>query len=155
MIKKFTLFLLAALACAPAFAQEFSGKVVGISDGDTLTVLDGRSTTKVRLAEIDAPEKSQAHGQQSKRSLSDMCFGKEAVVEVFDTDRYGRTVGKVSCDGINVNRAQLQAGMAWVYAKYAKDRTLIEVERGAKVARRGLWSDDNPTPPWEYRKANR
>ncbi len=146
----------ALLFCAFAFhahaGSAFEGRVVGVADGDTITVLtDGRESIRIRLAEIDAPEKSQAFGQRSKQSLSDMVFGKTVRVEQQDVDRYGRVVGRVFVGGTDVNAEQVRQGMAWVYRQYLRDTTLLNVEQEARTARRGLWSDLNPMPPWEYR----
>ena len=130
----------------------YEGRVVGVADGDTITVLtDGRESIRIRLAEIDAPEKSQAFGQRSKQSLSDMVFGKAVRVEQQDVDRYGRVVGRVFVGGTDVSAEQVRQGMAWVYRQYLRDTTLLNVEQEARAARRGLWSDLNPMPPWEYR----
>lgn len=132
------------------------GKVVGVSDGDTITVLvDGRTQVRVRLAEIDAPEKSQAFGQRSKQALSDMVFGKTVRVEQRDVDRYGRVVGRVFIGTTDVNAEQIRQGMTWVYRQYSRDTTLLKVEQEAREAKRGLWTDPLPTPPWEYRHAGR
>lgn len=107
------------LLCLNLSANEITGKVIKIADGDTLTILDrSQQQYRIRLSQIDAPEKSQAFGQQSKRSLSGMCFGKNAIVNIEDEDRYGRIVGIVVCNGINANRSQLESGMAWVYDSY-------------------------------------
>ncbi|WP_337287213.1 thermonuclease family protein [Candidatus Methylomirabilis sp.] len=134
----------------------YEGRVVGVSDGDTITVLmGGHKQIKVRLAEIDAPEKSQAFGQRSKQSLSDMIFGKSVRVEQRDVDRYGRVVGRVFIGGTDVNAEQVRQGMAWVYRQYLRDTTLLTVEKEAREARRGLWSDPHPVPPWEYRHGDR
>lgn len=141
----------------PAFSASISGKVVSISDGDTLTILDDSNTqTRVRLAAIDAPEKAQAFGQRGKQELSDICFGKQATIEVVDIDRYGRSVGEVECGGVKANEAMIRAGLAWVYRKYANGYDyLYPIENEAKSSRRGLWTDPNPIPPWEWRKAHR
>lgn len=129
------------------------GLVVGVSDGDTLTLLtDDKQQVKVRLAEIDAPEKRQAFGQRSKQSLSDLCYQQQARLQVVDTDRYGRAVARVSCAGTDANAAQVQAGMAWVFDRYAKDQELYRLQDEARVARRGLWVDPEPVPPWEFRR---
>ena len=138
-------------------AETIEGRVVGVSDGDTLTVLDaGNTQFKIRLAAIDAPEKAQAFGQRGKEKLSDICYGKQASVTVVDTDRYGRTVGEVVCDGTNANEAMIKSGFAWVYRKYAKGYGhLYAFEDEAKASKRGLWADPNPTAPWEWRKAKR
>lgn len=138
-------------------AEAIEGRVVGVSDGDTLTILDADNVQfKIRLAAIDAPEKAQAFGQRGKEQLSDICYGKQASVTVVDTDRYGRTVGEVVCDGSNANEAMIKSGLAWVYRKYAKGYGhLYAFEDEAKAAKRGLWADPNPTAPWEWRKAKR
>lgn len=148
--------LSALLLSCPAVAEEIVGRVVGVADGDTLTVLvNEREQIKVRLAEIDAPEKKQPFGQRSKQSLSDLCFGKSAVLQKTDTDRYGRTVAKVYCAGVNVNAEQIRRGLAWAYRKYLHDQSLLALENEARAARRGLWSDGEPVPPWEFRKPSR
>lgn len=137
-------------------AQGLEGQVVGVADGDTITVLvGGRTQVKVRLAEIDAPEKLQAFGQRSKQSLSNMVFGKTVRVEQRDVDRYGRVVGRVFVGTTDVNAEQVREGMAWVYRRYARDKSLLTIEQEAREARRGLWSDPHPMPPWEYRHGGR
>ncbi len=138
-----------------AHGETISGRVVGISDGDTLTVLDpSNSQFKIRLAAIDAPEKLQPFGQRGKQKLSDLCYGKHASVQVVSIDRYGRTVGDVDCAGINANQAMVESGFAWVYRKYDKGHEhLYPLEEEARNARRGLWADPNPTAPWDWRKA--
>lgn len=133
---------------APAFAHQ----VIGVADGDTLTVLHDRRQVKIRLANIDAPEKAQAFGARSKQSLSELCYGKDATYDVVDVDRYGRTVAVVTCDGVNVNREQVARGMAWVYTRYNKDRALADIEARARAAGAGLWSEAAPTPPWAFRR---
>ncbi len=143
----FSLFLFPALC--------FAGhecKIIGISDGDTITALCAdNQQVKVRLAEIDAPEKAQPFGERSKQSLSDLCFDREAEINPLTTDRYGRTVARVHCEGADANAEQLRRGMAWVYDKYVTDRSLYNTQDEARVARRGLWADENPIPPWEWR----
>jgi endonuclease YncB( thermonuclease family) len=103
------------------------------------------------VVEIDAPEKSQAYGQRSKQSLSDLVFGRQVRVEQQDRDRYGRVVERVYVGDLDVNAEQVKRGMAWVYRKYARDQTLFALEHEAKNAKRGLWSDPHAIPPWEYR----
>lgn len=153
---KTSVFILLFLPSLVAAAQEHSGRVVGVSDGDTITVLiSGNRQLKVRLAEIDAPEKAQAFGQRSKQSLSDLVFGKHVRVIQEDMDRYGRVVGRVYVNGLDVNAEQVRRGMAWVYKKYARDRSLYAIEDEARAAKRGLWSDPNSVPPWEYRRGKR
>lgn len=151
------LFLLSPVASAAAF----SGQVVGITDGDTIRVLaDGQQIT-VRLAEIDAPEKAQPFGTRSKQSLSDMCFDRQARITTQGRDRYGRTIGRIYCFTpgvkmeVDANAEQVRRGMAWVFDRYATDRTLYNLQDDARSAHRGLWADQSPTPPWEWRKENR
>ncbi|MBN9125422.1 MAG: thermonuclease family protein [Nitrosospira sp.] len=131
----------------------FLATVIGISDGDTLTVLkEDKQQVKIRLAEIDAPEKRQPFGAKSKQSLSDLCFGKKAKIKPRVKDRYGRTVARVSCDGVDANAEQVNRGMAWVYRQYAKDHNLFVLQHEARRFKRGLWSESSPIPPWEWRK---
>lgn len=137
-------------------AAELEGRVVGISDGDTLTLLDaGNQQHRIRLAQIDAPEKSQAFGADSKTQLSNLAYGKRVRVEIVDTDRYGRTVGTVWTDGVNANKEMVRAGLAWVYRQYATDPDLFRIESEAKANGKGLWAEPSPTPPWEYRRKKR
>lgn len=149
---------LAALLCAQwALADALSGKVVVVLDGDTIAVLREREQTRVRIAGIDAPEKKPAFGQRSKQSMSDCAFGKEVVVDWKKIDRYGRTVGKVVSKGVDCGLRQIELGMAWHYKTYAKDQSREDreayagAEERARAQRRGLWSDADPVPPWQYR----
>jgi len=157
---KAVLFLgLLYLALLPisATAQEHIGQVVGISDGDTLTILDNRKQQiKVRLAEIDTPESSQPYGKRAKQVLSGLVHGKTVTVKVQDIDRYGRTVGRVYVGDIDVNAEMVKLGAAWVYRKYAKDQGLYALENQAKQNKAGLWSlpEAEQVPPWEWRKSN-
>jgi endonuclease YncB( thermonuclease family) len=130
--------------------------VIAIADGDTLTVLcNGNQQIKIRLAEIDAPEKKQPFGNRSKQSLADMCFQKQAEIKPQTKDRYGRTVARVICGGTDANAEQVKRGMAWVYDKYVKDRSLYALQDEARASKVGLWGDVEPVRPWEYRKANK
>lgn len=130
--------------------------VVAIADGDTLTCLtDDREQVKVRLAEIDAPERKQAFGTRSRQSLAELCHEKRAEIRVVDRDRYGRTVGRVSCAGVDANAEQVRRGLAWVYDRYARDKTLYRLQDEARGAGRGLWADKHPVAPWEWRAAAR
>lgn len=126
--------------------------IIGVSDGDTLTARCEAETVKIRVAEIDAPEKAQAFGARSKQALSDLCYKAQAEIRPVTRDRYGRTVARVSCGGQDVSVAQIQAGMAWVYRKYGTDPTLPPLESQARSDQRGLWSAPHPIPPWEWRK---
>jgi len=147
-------FVLALILLVPlsVTAAEWSGTVVGISDGDTLTVLNAeKRQVKIRLAEIDAPESKQEFGTQSKQSLSEICFKKPVIVDDKGTDKYKRTIGRLSCDGVDANAEQVRRGMAWAYRQYLTDQTIATLEDEAKSAGTGLWADANPTPPWEFR----
>jgi len=149
-------FLLCILS--PAHAETLVGRVVGVHDGDTLTLLnDQKRQTKVRLAEIDTPESKQPYGSRSKQALSDLVFGKTVQVEIRDTDRYGRTVGRVSVGSTDVNAALVASGAAWVYRQYSSDPDLLRLEAEARAAQRGLWGlpEAQRTPPWEWRRAQR
>ena len=122
-----------------------------------LLVPDGASyrPIKIRLGEIDAPELSgQPYGTQAKQQLSDLVFGRPARVVVQDTDRYGRTVGRVYVGGFDVNAEMVRRGAAWVYRQYAKDQSLYRLEADAKAAKRGLWAlpDAQRIEPWNWRK---
>jgi endonuclease YncB( thermonuclease family) len=142
-----------AFYVSAAQAEPLNGKVVSIADGDTLTILTASNQQhKIRLADIDAPEKRQPFGTKSKESLSDLCFGKEAEVIPRAIDRYKRTVARVKCAGLDANAEQVNRGMAWVYRRYAKDHDLYVLEHGAKLDKRGLWADSSPIPPWLWRK---
>lgn len=139
-----------------AHAESLSGEVVAVHDGDTLTILVDQRQVKVRLASIDAPELGQPFGTRSRQSLAANCHRKQATIATAGKDRYGRTLGTVTCAGIDANAAQVAGGMAWVYVRYApKDSPLYEVERAARLDRRGLWADDAPVRPWEWRQGER
>lgn len=147
-----TIALCACYICL-AQAETFLATVVGVADGDTLTVLNSeRQEIKIRLTEIDAPEKHQPFGTRSKQSLSDLCFGKQAEIVSKAKERYGRTVARVKCAGLDANTEQVKRGMAWVYVRYVTDQNLYVMQQEAKAAKRGLWADTSPTPPWEFRK---
>lgn len=130
---------------------ELTGKVVGISDGDTLTVLVDRKPVKVRLEGIDAPERAQAFGARSREKLSEIVFGKTVRIVTYGTDRYGRTLGVVYIDGVNVNAKMIESGLAWHYKRYSSDAELDRLERDARREKRGLWSDPAPVKPWNWR----
>lgn len=161
-ISALILAVLLQVAASAAFADTILGKVVGVTDGDTVTVLDASKVQyTIRLAGIDAPEKKMPFGQRSKEHLSDLVFNKDVEVETSKKDRYGRSVGNIFVGGRDANLAMITAGMAWHYKQYereqsASDRLLYaNAEEQARSRRDGLWRDDNPTPPWEYRKERR
>jgi endonuclease YncB( thermonuclease family) len=148
--------LLVALTCNAATIE---GRVVGVADGDTITVLDSTNTQhKIRLSGIDAPEKSQPFGNLSKESLSGLVFDKTVTVETDKRDKYKRNVGKVLVDGADANLEQIKRGMAWHYKKYAREqpaadrKAYSDAEDAAKAVRRGLWADTEHVPPWEFRQ---
>lgn len=156
MPNRFPALVASLLLTLPAHAAPISGKVISVADGDTLTVLDStHKQHKIRIAEIDAPEKAQPFGNRSKQSLAALCFQVVAEVRPEKTDRYGRTVGRVSCNGQDVSAHQISSGMAWVYVKYSTDASLLPLEQESRAARRGLWADVEPVPPWEWRKNKR
>jgi endonuclease YncB( thermonuclease family) len=133
---------------------DFTGKVVAVADGDTITVMRDLVPVKLRLLEIDAPEKKQAFGARSKQSLSDLCFNKTATLIEKGRDRYGRTLARVSCEGVDANAEQVRRGMAWVYDRYVTDRALYAVQTEARDAGRGLWADPDAVPPWQWRRGH-
>ena len=147
------LFVLAAVVTT-AQGAEYSGKVVGVSDGDTLTLLTAeKQQVKIRLGEIDTPESKQPYGERAKQALSDLAFGKQARVVVQDTDRYGRKVSRVYVGGTDVNAEMVKQGAAWAYRQYLKDQSLLRLEAEAKAAKRGFWAlpEAQRMPPWEWR----
>jgi len=144
----------APLACA---AETLTGKVVKVADGDTLTILVDAERVKVRLAEIDAPERGQPWGRRAKQALTEMVAGHVVQVETKFNDRYGRRVGHVIYSGRDVNRELVREGHAWVYRQWLRDETLLDDEAHARAARAGLWSlpENERVPPWEWRQAAR
>ena len=148
------LWILVGLCCGTVLlADELRGKVVSIADGDTITVLDAdKKQHKIRLNGIDAPEKKQAFGTKSKARLGELVAGKDVVVEWKEKDTYGRTLGKVTQNGVDVNLQMVKEGMAWHYRKYSKSAELSRAEAEAKAGKKGLWADPNLVPPWDFRK---
>ncbi len=154
--------LAAALAAQPSYARAFDGQVVGIQDGDTVTVLDSaKQQHRIRIAGIDAPEKAQTFGAAAKENLARLAFGKQADVRCSKRDRYGREVCNVYVGARDVGLEQVRSGHAWWYREYAReqapeDRKSYETaESEARGARRGLWHDAAPTPPWDWRRQAR
>jgi endonuclease YncB( thermonuclease family) len=149
----FAVVALCSLRFSVAQAEPFIGTVVSIADGDTLTVLTNeKQEIKIRLAEIDAPERYQPYGARARQSLSDLCLGKRAEVLPRVRDRYRHTVAHIKCSGVDANIEQVKRGMAWVYRRYARDHNLYVMQHDARAAKRGLWADSSPIPPWEFRK---
>ena len=151
----------AMVVCATcASGATIKGEVVSVADGDTLTVLDARRKQhRIRLAGIDAPERTQPFGTRSRRHLAALVFRKTVTVEFEKRDRYGRVVGKVILGGTDASLEQVSAGMAWHYKGQASEQAPSDrvayawTEEDARVARRGLWRDPSPVPPWEYRRS--
>lgn len=153
--------LLAGLSFS-AGADTLRGRVVSVADGDTVTVSDGRHVAHIiRLAGIDAPEKAQAYGKLSRQNLVRQVAGQTVEVEWRKTDKYGRQVGTIWLGGVDVNLAQVEAGLAWHYKAYADEQSADDRQHYAQAedhARRrhiGLWRDTDPTPPWDFRQARR
>lgn len=144
-----------ALLAAPCAAQQFQGVVVGVTDGDTITVMRGSMPIKVRLFGIDCPESGQPFGKRAKQLTSALVMGKWVTVQTHGVDAYGRTLGEVVLlYGPSLSQELVRAGLAWRY-RYCKDPVLGNLETQARGARLGLWADPNPIPPWEWRKLKR
>jgi micrococcal nuclease len=130
----------------------FEGEVVGVTDGDTITVLHDYVPEKIRLNGIDCPESGQPFGNKAKQFVSEKAFGKQATVIDYGKDKYGRTLGDVLVeDGTDINTELVKVGLAWWYREYSKDATLERFESEAKAAKRGLWSEPDPVAPWDWR----
>jgi len=153
------LALLGALHLVPAYAAvEITGEVVGIADGDTLTLLTpDRQQRRIRLAEIDTPESGQPYGSRAREALANLAFRRRVRVVVEDTDRYGRAVGRVFLGTRDLNAEMVRRGAAWVYREYNRNPALPRLEAEARAARRGLWGlpETERMPPWEWRLAQR
>lgn len=135
---------------------EFTGLVVAISDGDTISVMHNGRPQKVRLSDIDCPEKKQAFGERARQYTARAAFNKTVLVKVIGSDRYGRSLGEVVLpDKASLNTKLLSEGLAWVYLNRSKDPRKHAAQQKAQSARRGLWKDKEPTPPWVYRKSLR
>jgi micrococcal nuclease len=152
------LLIACLLVCAPIQALElrpdpFIATVVNVADGDTVTVRgsDGK-TRRIRLAEIDAPETSQRFGHAAGVFLRGLIEGQELQVIPQTLDQYGRVVAYLAVDGVSVNESIVASGFAWQYKRYSSSKRLSQIEASAREERLGLWMDDNPVPPWEFRK---
>ena len=133
--------------------QLITHKVIGVKDGDTVVLLiDGKETT-VRLAHIDCPEKRQDFGTKAKQFVSDLCFGKNVVLNQQGTDRYKRIIGEIILEnGVNINKELVKNGLAWHYKKYSKDDSYAQLEIYARTNKIGIWSHPTPIAPWNFRK---
>ena len=163
-------FMVLWLLCTfnAAYAEEFFAKVIAVMDGDTVLVLRGKQTVKIRIANIDAPEvghagmggqppnsqKAQEYGRESRQALLDRVLNKQVRVNSRAIDAYGRTIAELSVDGLSVNEEQVRSGMAWEYSHFHSNKNFIALQNEAQGARRGLWVQASPTPPWEWRKTH-
>ncbi len=144
----FAVALLPATLCA----AQIQGKVIRVLDGDTIEVLQEQQPVRVRLLNIDAPEKKQPFGRWSTNQLKAILAGQSVTVSYTQTDRYGRILGRViTANGTEANRQQVLKGAAWVYDRYNTDNSLPALQREAQTQKRGLWADNQPVPPWEWR----
>lgn len=135
-----------------AHAAVTSGKVIAVLDGDTVLVKRASGLLKIRLADIDAPEKAQPFGESSRRSLSEMVLGKQVNINSQAIDQYGRMVAHLEVSGLKVNAEQIRRGMAWEYSRFHSNRELLALQEEARQEPLGLWALTEPTPPWEWRK---
>jgi len=134
------------------YAAEIQGKVIRVLDGDTIEVLQDITSVRIRLINIDAPEKKQPFGRWSTNKLKSLIAGQNVTVTYTHTDRYGRVLGRVvTTNGIEANRYMVENGAAWVYDQYNTDKTLLDLQREVMKQKRGLWADSQPVPPWEWR----
>jgi len=148
-----------ALTAYGATAAEFDGTIVGVADGDTVTLLDAsRTQHRIRLDGIDAPERTQPYGQRARQSLAELAHGRTAHADCPKVDRYGRAVCRVIVDGVDIGFEQIRRGFAWHYVKYAHEQrtsdraSYARAEREARSTQTGLWSFSDPTAPWDYRR---
>ena len=147
-----TIICILAITALPSVASAWEGLVVSVSSGDTIKVMRDGKQVKIRLAAIDCPEKGQPYGQAARRFTSNLVSGKFVEVWKVDKQPYGHIVAFVFTDKVSINKALLEAGLAWHYKKYDSSPYLASIEMKARTANRGLWKEPNPEPPWEYRK---
>jgi endonuclease YncB( thermonuclease family) len=150
------LALLLASKAGLGAGPKHTWRVVGVTDGDSITCLTpDKRQKKVRLNAIDAPERGQPFADKAKQVLSGMVFDKDVEVEIIGEDKYGRTIGRVTIDGRDVDEEMVAKGMAWQYVTYDTSRPLQEAEQSARAAKLGLWADPHAVPPWEWRKLDK
>ena len=150
---RLTAFVLLATA-GSVRAETFEANVVGVPDGDSLTVMHERQRVQVRLVGIDAPERKQPYGDQSRKSLSALCWKKRASIAWIEKDAHQRLLGRVNCSGVDANAEQVRRGLAWA-SPLARDRDMNALQDAARRARKGLWADAAPVKPWEWRRTAR
>ena len=163
-LKALTLFSILAITlfASTACAETLTGRIVGISDGDTVTLLDAdKRQHKIRLQGIDAPEKRQPFGNEARQHLAGLVFSRQVVADCGKTDRYGRAVCTIEVDGGDANLAQIAAGLAWHYKAYQREQRpdnrarYAAAEDRARQEKVGLWSEREQQAPWEFRKVRR
>lgn len=158
-VLKIIVIIFCFILCSVLNVHAWTGKVVGVSDGDTIKVIHDGKQTKIRLYGVDTPEKAQAFGQKAKHLTASLVAGRMVQVEPMTLDRYGRTVGIVYVNGMLLEAELVKAGMAWVYRRYCKKEpmcsSLKRFESEARQNRIGLWSDPQAQPPWEWRRGKR
>jgi micrococcal nuclease len=145
----------AARARGPAAGSELRGTVVKVRDGDSMVLRRGGANVDVRVFGVDCPERGQPWSARAKSFTAGLVGNREVVVTVKDVDRYGRIVGDVVLGGRDLAHELLREGLAWYYRRYASDPTLERLEADARAARRGLWSEPSPVPPWRFRSERR
>lgn len=154
MLRKIGCFLYVFIFIS-SLALAWEGSVVGVSDGDTITILnDNKEQFKIRLSGIDAPESGQAFGKASKERMSALVYGKIVEVTPVTTDKYDRTVARIHVSDLGVEEEMIRSGMAWVYSKYCLEPICdqwMDIQTNARSMRVGLWADQDPIPPWEWR----
>jgi micrococcal nuclease len=151
MTKRWLVFLLILLIPLIVLAQQFTGKCVAVTDGDTIGILRDGKEVKVRLDGIDCPEMGQDFGSKAKKFTSNLVFDEEVIIDQKDTDKYGRIVARVIVDGKDVSLELVKAGLAWFYREYSHDTVLSSAEKIAKEDEEGLWALSSPVAPWDYR----
>ncbi|HEY8354504.1 MAG TPA: thermonuclease family protein [Methylophilaceae bacterium] len=155
-LRSFVLLLL--LLPLVTLADELVGKVVHVSDGDSMIVQVNETKLRVRMHGIDAPERTQPYNRKARQSLVELVADRTVTVQYDKEDKYGRIVGKVLVNGTDAGLVQLQRGMAWFYRFYQdelapEDRAAYaQAEAAARRERRGLWAGSDPVPPWEFRR---
>ena len=142
-------------AVSAQIGETFIAPVSRVADGDTITVVHGGDTTRIRLDGIDTPEMDQAFGVQARTFTLSRVSGRQVIVTVHDVDRYGRFVARVQIDGVDLSVVLVSEGLAWHYTRYSDDAVLARAEAEARAKKIGLWSQRSPVPPWEYRRQGR
>ena len=146
------------LAALPAGADTLHGVVIVVIDGDTVLFKPdhygdaSRAFLKIRLADIDAPEKNQAYGEAATRALSALLLNQRVELNTVATDIYGRKIAHIQMGALQVNAELVRIGFAWAYSRH--NSAMKDVQGAARRARRGLWQDAAPTPPWAWRRAH-